>query len=130
MDTIKYSKEIPDIYYVCKDKFGVNWDDNIIFTYGDTIYCKTDIPEDLKVHEATHIRQQKSGAKEWWDRYLNDNAFRLDQEVEAYKNQYNYLKIVIKDRNKLFLHKHRIAKDLSSYIYGNIISYSDALALL
>lgn len=128
---IKFSKEIPPIYYKCRDKFGVDWDKGVIFPYGDTIYCKVDLNEEMMVHEMTHIRQQqKVGVETWWDMYLSDPAFRLTQEVEAYRNQYAFLKTVIKDRNKLFREKHKILMHLSSSMYGNIVSYTEAMNLI
>jgi len=93
MIEVKYSKEIPAIYYKCRQKFGVVWHQGIIITYGDTVYCKVDISPDLKVHEETHIRQQAVMGKDlWWEKYLSDKKFRLSQEVEAYRNQMVYIK--------------------------------------
>ena len=131
MSEIKYSKEIPPIYYLCRDKFGVDWDKGVIFTYGDTIYCKKELDAELKVHEATHVRQQKDmGAEVWWDMYLNDSSFRLMQEVEAYRNQYKFLQEHIKDRNRLFKEKHKILMHLSSSIYGYMVTYAQAMKIL
>jgi hypothetical protein len=131
MPEIKYSKEIPPIYYRCREKFGVDWDTGVIFTYGDTIYCKKDLDAEMKVHEATHVKQQQDmGAEVWWDMYINDPAFRLTQEVEAYRNQYKFLQAHIKDRNRLFKEKHKILMHLSSSMYGNMVTYSQAMNIL
>lgn len=131
MTKVIYSKEIPDIYYVCNKQFGVEWDNEVIFTYGDTVYCKVDLSDDMKAHEETHVRQQAiMGAKAWWDRYLVDPAFRLEQELEAYKNQLIYAKAVIKDRNRLFRYRHQVLMDISSSMYGNMITYTQAMNLL
>ena len=128
---IKYSKEIPEIYWKCKEVFGVEWDKGIIITYGNIIYCKWDLDFFKTVHEATHVKQQTEMDKDlWWDRYFADKEFRLSQEVEAYQNEINFIKANIKDRNKRFLLINKVHKDISSYIYGNIISFNEARALL
>lgn len=121
----------PAIYDVLKDKFGVNWDDGIIITYAPDIYCKFPLTEFKVEHEITHITQQeKYGVDEWWNRYLIDVEFRLSQEIEAYLNEARLIKKKVKDRNKRFLYIQQISKDLSSSIYGNIISYEQASKLL
>jgi hypothetical protein len=98
----------------------------LVFTYGDTIYSPlgTNIPDNLMVHEQTHEKQQKIPS-EWWTRYLQDINFRLEQELEAYKNQYEFYK----KKNPLnwFPFLSAIATDLSSNAYGNIITYQEAL---
>lgn len=99
-----------------------------VFTYGKTMYIQDNPPEniteELIAHEETHSRQQKN-PREWWERYLVDTKFRLEQEIEAYHNQY----VHFKDRhkwNKVDVLLNEIARDLSSPMYGGIISYDDA----
>lgn len=88
--------------------------------------------EDLIVHEETHRDQQMSYLTpgEWWEKYLEDPEFRLSQEVEAYRNQYREFIKKCHDRNKIFLFVHRIAGDLSSSLYGNMIDYQKAIKLI
>ena len=33
---MKFSKEKPVVYNRCKEAFGIDWDEGIIITYGDT----------------------------------------------------------------------------------------------
>lgn len=121
---MKLSNRIPPIYFTLKKKFNVNWDKGVIITYGDTVYCKYPLSDDLIVHEQTHIKQQLDyGVEKWWDRYLIDKDFRLSQELEAYKNQANFLK-----GNKERIEK--ILKDISSSMYGNMITYEEARQLI
>ena len=107
-------------------------EDRVVITYGNTIYLnhKESITHDLFVHESVHCKQQgynEAGASNWWDDYLHDDSFRLEQELEAYRAQYAFLKRHIKDRNKLFLQLRRLSIDLSSQMYGNIIGQMEAL---
>jgi hypothetical protein len=103
-----------------------------VFAYGDTLYNPGgfDIPDDLMAHEETHERQQKElGPQAWWDRYLGDREFRLMQEAEAYRNQYLFVKgkYSRQVRRKLL---QDMAKNLSSKLYGNIISKKEAEYLI
>lgn len=79
----------------------------------------------------THVKQQKvMGPEAWWDKYFVDNKFRLDQEVEAYKNQLKFIYKVKKDRNFRFKALDTLARNLSSSAYGNMCKYSEAVELL
>jgi hypothetical protein len=103
--------------------------ENVIFTYGNTIYNpgRGNIDLALMAHEQTHSIQQGDKVKEWWERYLKDKEFRLSQELQAYQVQYRYYCKAIKDRNQRYRFLNRLAGDLSSEIYGNIISRSEAI---
>ena len=122
------SKPPKHIYDKAVEQFGVNWEDGVIFTYGDNIYTKYNLPNHLIAHESTHIKQQKSYGKDiWWDKYFIDEKFRYKQELEAYRKQYQFFKREVKDRNERNKFLVEIAKDLSGYIYGNLVSYQEAL---
>lgn len=126
----KYSKSIPKIYLECKKHFGVSWDKGIIITYGDTVYSKfLPLSDDLKIHEDVHVRQQTAmGPDVWWNKYLTDAFFRLDQEMEAYKAQLIWIKNNCKEEyyaNAV----NNIAKNLSS-LYGKMCTYDEAKIML
>lgn len=98
-----------------------------LFCYGDIIYNphKVTLREDLIVHEEVHSKQQGDDPFSWWEQYLNDNDFRLSQEVEAYATQYNWIKERVKAKtSKQFL--DLFAEILSSSLYGSIISIPQA----
>lgn len=103
-----------------------------LLTYGDAIYVPFDgaLTPDLRIHELNHCRQQgfnQADASNWWEKYLNEPEFRYSQELEAYREQYKFLKQHIKDRNKLFKELHRLAVDLSGPAYGKIVNYMVAI---
>ena len=103
--------------------------DNTIFSYGDTIYTNNDLDYGLQVHEITHtFQQEKIGKDEWWKKYLRDKKFRLDQETEAYHNQYECYKRNDLKKSEIML--NLMAKDLSSKLYGNIISLKEAVDVI
>ena len=106
--------------------------DTTIFTYGNILYNPNNgyISEDLVAHEETHARQQGDDPAAWWKKYLKDPEFRLQQEVEAYRNQYKKFLEKCKDRQKIFLFVRKIAGDLSSSLYGNMVDYYEAVKLI
>jgi len=127
MPNRKEIKEYPPNYEQIKETFPVESTDNVVFTYGDTLYNphKLKITEDLWLHEEVHQKQQVD-PKQWWDMYCENEQFRLDQELEAYGRQYAYIKslpIITKER-RTFL--DFISEILSSNLYGNIISFKVA----
>lgn len=103
----------------------------VIYTYGDTIYDPHggSIDPYLMIHEETHTQQQGSDPEGWWDRYLVDIPFRLEMELQAYRKQYRAF-AKGRDRNIAFIFLNRLARDLSSSIYGNIISHEKAIKLI
>lgn len=131
MIDVKISHEIPDIYYKLHDRFGVEWDEGIIIANGGTIHCKN-YPEAQKiVHETVHFQQQeKVGLEVWWNLYLTSDSFRLEQEVEAYRKEYAFIKKNIKNREHAYGKKREMAQHLSSSIYGNLLDYGQALKLI
>lgn len=118
------SHEKPKNWQMLVERFGAVWGKTVV-TYGDTCHCAKPLSEDLMVHEAVHVRQQKN-PDEWWARYMMDPVFRVEQEVEAYKEQMDYFRRVLKDRNQLFRIQDKLARDLCGPLYGRAISYDEA----
>lgn len=99
--------------------------DRTVFTYGDTIYNPSgkEIPEYLLVHEEVHSKQQGNKPKEWWEQYIKDQKFRLQQETEAYAAQLAFMCSEQRDRNQRARVLHEIAVTLSGPTYGKSIDY-------
>lgn len=106
---------------------------DLVFAYFDGIYMARPIPTDLFVHESVHLVRQgdlknETMAKNWWIRYCEDDQFRYDEEIIAYREQYQFiLNKVGGNRPLAFKHAQRLARDLSGPSYGNICSYEKAL---
>lgn len=112
---------------------SVDWKKNTVFTYGTNIYTRNMLEEPLYRHEVLHVIQQmqmKGGPEAWWDKYFTDADFRLSQELDAYRVQYQVAKKFIKDRNKLFMYLRDLAITLSGKMYGNLLSTREALKLI
>lgn len=100
-----------------------------IFTYGDTIYnpgAHSPFPPELLAHEVVHSIQQGQDPEAWWDKYLSDVHFRLSQELDAYRAQYKKFRHLTTSKKLRADLVNRLAKDLASPLYGNIIDYYTA----
>jgi hypothetical protein len=101
-----------------------------VFAYGDAVYVPAggELPADLRVHEAVHLRQQAElgGPGPWWRRYLAEPAFRLEQELEAYRAQV----ASHPDRASRRRCLARVARDLASPMYGRIVTVAAARRLI
>lgn len=132
MQTLKLSTDVPAMAQKLLESFGVRFiEDNLLITVGNTCHCHNgnifNERSDLFVHEWVHMEQQeKMGVGEWWKKFLDDPKFRLEQELEAYKLQWNYIKDIIPDRNKRFPFKKNIVNHLSGKMYGGLLSYANA----
>lgn len=131
MQIVNYSNQKPPVYDRCVRLFGADWEKGTIFTYGTTIHCKYDIPDHLKAHEGVHVRQQlafKGGAEAWWEKYFEDQLFRMSQEIEAYKEQIEYAKKTMNRDNRRKLKEH-ILNDMC-HNHGKMCSRKQAEAHL
>lgn len=99
-----------------------------IFAYGDTIYNPSglSLPEDIIRHEQVHQKQQGDAVVDWWRKYLRDEEFRLDQEIEAYGVQYKFIHETNTSREFRFKALMQMAKSLASPMYGDLIDVGRA----
>lgn len=106
----------------------------IVYAYGGKIYApdsNNDLPFDIHEHERVHARQHEEhgGSEAWWDRYLSDVQFRLDQEVEAYRAQLAYIDAHYGRQSRRHARDY-ICSTLASAMYGNLVSKKEAATLL
>lgn len=117
-------KEFP-LIETYRKQFAIT--DKTIFAYNGKIYTDYDLPHHLIVHEKVHLEQQDEiGLEQWVYNYLYRPEKRLGYEIEAYKRQLRS----IKDRNWRAKTRMESARNLSSSLYGGIISYEEALQKL
>ena len=133
---MKVSNELPPNYKdIIKVLPEVEGNKRVVFTYGDTIYNPGggNIPDHLMAHEEVHVKQQRkifTTPKKWWKRYLKDKRFRFTQEIEAYRTQYKFVKRTNNNREEVNRFLARIAMDLSSPVYGSIVTTTEAIDLI
>ena len=108
---------------------GMNPQRDTIFPYNPVIYNPSglDIPADIMIHEAVHIKQQGKNPQAWWDRYILDKGFRLQQELEANQEQYKFICKIKKDRNERARALVAIARNMAGAVYGNMITTNKAI---
>jgi hypothetical protein len=131
---MKIVKAFPPNIGAIRDRFNIAGK-NIMFAYGDILYAPgltVELPEHLMKHEETHQRQQAAfngGVEAWWNTYLEAPWFRLEQEVEAYQNQWKCIKETMNrsERRRLLAF---LVKDLSGEMYGNMVSKEEAEELI
>lgn len=107
----------------------------VIFTYGRTIFNPSgvEISGALRCHEAVHAQRQGDDDEEiraWWRRYLDEPAFRLEEELLAHRAEYRAFKGWTKDRNQITRELETIAGRLASPLYGGVISHAQARRLI
>ena len=134
--TIQVSNEKPPqwILDAVKEKWGVEWESPVIFTYGDLITTFSGkMSEDLLAHEGHHTIQQKNfpdGKDGWWKRYLEDDEFRLEQELECYRKQYRWVVEHVPNKQERFRKLKFYAESLSSPMYGDFVGFNKAMQLI
>lgn len=133
--------EPPNIEAI-RARFGGALTPATIYAYGSTIYVPggeakvgslhvpagLELPPHLIVHEETHFDQQAEagGASAWWERYLVDDAFRLAQEVQAYRAELAAIPTRA-DRRRRYA---SVVTTLAGPLYGRLVSKPEARALL
>lgn len=105
------------------------------FCYGDELYIpgKWEPSEELLRHEAEHSEQQRNtegGKDAWWERYIDDQYFRIEQEAQAYACQYDLYRTRVTDRNAQARYLFQLAGQLSGPMYGNVIPQGAAQKLI
>ena len=124
---------IPPIYQTLHDKFKVEWDRGLVIAYFPNIHTKNgSLSPDLQAHERTHLYQQEKfpgGVSEWWKKYIDEPAFRLQEETMAYFVQVDYIKKNVIGRNlRRALIKHIVTSFVT--MYGGIITKEQAKVVL
>ena len=125
--------DYPPLYDEISAAFDLYPSDSIIFSWGDRLYnpYEFDILPKLIAHERVHGERQGSGNDivDWWKQYIEDRAFRLEEEIPAHRAEYQY---ILKHGNRS---ERRGALKITSSrltapLYGRLITQSDAMAVL
>lgn len=123
--------EPPPIYEELVREFNIDWESGVIIAWNGKVYTKDTLDPQKVIHELVHLDEQKKmGNEAWWQLYIENQQFRLDQEVMAMKAEIRFLRKYIKDREAVFRMIREIVLSLSSPMYGNIIDQKGAYRLL
>lgn len=109
-------------------KFDLKSQRGVIFAWGDRIYNpdKIEVTPALMAHERVHGERQGTDPEWWWRRYLDQPAFRLDEEMPAHQAEYREFCATHKDRNARARYLFGCGQRLASPLYGGLISAPDA----
>lgn len=104
----------------------------VLFAWGDKIYnpgCLK-IPPHLIVHEEMHSWRQGDEPEAWWGSYINDDEFRLEEEILAHQVELRELMRGNTNRKTRRGALHQVAQRLASPLYGSVISERRARLIL
>jgi hypothetical protein len=121
----------PPNYDEIKAKF--NLVPGVVFAYAPSIYNPDAVVLQLHIteHEKFHISRQGSDPAAWWRRYIDDESFRLYEEVLAHQVEIEaYVVTHQENRNPRDYWEKVCAQRLCSKVYGRMIGYHGALDLL
>lgn len=148
------SHEFPPIYDDIVKVFPTFGNAKPIFSWGDTIYqpfSKEPLSPELIAHEAVHGLRQASdfankgrppeerpqdyetAIRAWWRRYLDDPAFRLEEEIPAHRAELGVLLENAKSRDERRFYYTYIAERLCAPLYRfpkTLINVSKARVIL
>lgn len=131
-DPMTVIRMYPPNFQKIKKRFGnVVTGGKVIFTYGERIYNpgSAQLTDALFAHERVHAdRQIAMGIEPWWDKYIEDNQFRFDEELPAHKAEYEVIAKRHLPGAKATEHALRaIAERLAGPLYGRMVSFDQAL---
>lgn len=127
---------------VAKFPFALN--EGISFSWGlnaggaPVVYCPslTRIPPlhgVIKAHENVHCQRQgkdEGAIRAWWERYLEDDMFRFEEEVLGHRAEWRAWRTYETDPRKLEHWKHDVASKLAGPLYGNLVTVEFARRML
>ena len=125
----------PPNYREIKKHFAIAGRTDCAFSWGTNrlYFIGTDpISPALMAHETAHgIRQghEEASIRAWWERYMRDPEFRLEEEVIAHRAEYACLGETFQGK-ALENHLTSIAKRLASPLYGGMVSIREAEILI
>ena len=107
---------------------------NVVFAWGDRIYNpnNTKLHSSILSHESVHCERQGGGDPErlalWWQAYIHDPRFRLEEEIPAHRAEYHAC--LNGDRNQRSRALHFVAGKLASPLYGGLITQREAMSAI
>lgn len=108
----------------------------IMFAWGDRLFIPSgslDVAPHLMAHEEVHSGRQghsEPGILLWWRAYLDDEQFRLAEEIVAHRAEYEHLARHGGGRQARRRHLAITAARLAAPLYGRLISVADAKKVL
>lgn len=126
----KIKRWLPFFYPILRWRFPeiAGRENEIIIAWGDAIYSRSEIQEHKLIHERVHLDRQmhsKIFGSLFIIFYLLSAKFRLQEELLAYRAEYQWL---LKRSTNPRLELQRMSRDLASY--GKMVTEQQALYLI
>lgn len=124
--------EYPPIMDKIEQTFGALRGRPVLYSWGEFVYNPLGIiiPKQLMFHEWIHGQRQGKNPEGWWEVYMADTNFRLNEEALAHRGEYDAFCKLHKDRNLRARYLTRVAQKLSSPLYGSMVTYAQARKVL
>ena len=125
--------DYPPIIDRIVDRFGPQVKrPGVLFAWGEMIFNPgaVEIKPQLLAHEYTHGQRQGDDIEAWWDKYLNDPKFMLEEEILAHQVELMYLQDHAHNRIERRVALKKTARRLASPLYGNMVSFAKAKKVL
>lgn len=132
---MKIIKAYPPNWTELTKHFPIKGKQGILYAWGDTLYNPNGVPVTpwIMAHEEVHGWRQNHGwtaVDKWWERYVNDNAFRFTEELDAHKEEWRQFAWAHEIERTRLSYLDLISKRLSSPLYGSLVSYDEAKRLI
>lgn len=117
MSKVEVKKEWPPNIDAIRKRFELTGKE--IFAYDGVIYHpgSGQLTAPLIAHEKVHFAQQGDDPAGWWDRYLTDNSFRYEMELDAHREELRVFCKFYRDRNMQWKYCDRLARRMSAETY-------------
>lgn len=128
-------RAFPPNYAVLKKAFNLDPAAGVIFSYGDRVFIpnqRAPLPPALVAHEAVHGERQLGhprGIEGWWEDYVANEVFRLDEELPAHRAEYAWHRLH-EGRGGRERALAKIATRLSGPLYKRMIDFARAKELI
>lgn len=132
---MKWLERKSPLWYLWKLWFP-HADMSVVFiVFGERCYgpAGVECPPDIRIHEITHSARMGTkwtGILSWHLKYRFSRAFRLQEEVEAFREQYMFGAKIMKTFRLNVQYANELADNLCSPTYGLRIHKAKALSLL
>lgn len=119
----------PNYLDIIKALPWVKGKNGIVYAWGDILYnpSMAHITPWLEAHEGVHGERQGAEILQWWDRYLTDPQWRLEEEIPAHRAEWKRYRKVTGSQAMKTRYLRKIADRLSGPLYGNLIDLPGAI---
>lgn len=103
----------------------------VVFSWEKYIYVPGggSLPISIVAHEEAHGREQAGIVEKWWVRYIEEPAFRLEQEVIGHRAEYREL-LRGGSRRDYGAYLKYVSGKLAAPLYGGLVTPAEAAKLV